>query len=754
MDDSTNTSPGNGDRNMTMTGSQSGEQPPPNETMNRTVERTCTQKLTIPTLEKQDCTSANMWWRKFVQYIEMTKDLDLSRMTNSKEILPQYRDQLEAEIKDIFLWAIGQNAITEMTKTVREREPSSLPLHKLYSLFRLHFTPERNVHHSRADFFELKREEGESAADVWKRILAIERNCEFETITAAELLASKFLSVIGKSTGDYDLKKKIRKSDMSVEAITEALHEHMYEKLHDSPETEEEKKIRYLNKRKAKSHKKQTDKPTKLKKMDCNRCGAPNWSRQHECPARGKKCAKCEKIGHYAKCCRTNKKINRIQEHETSSAEEDDWSPNTIHCINQKIHSTRQVNKDGPDFFTLTACLPCKMSGKNIKPNIPSTETNSLPPLNNPNEEIQMDFIGPITKNNRRFYILPSMDRYSKWPAASFCTSTDCETAVKFLEHYNQLNSIPKTIKSDIATAFTGRLFREFCKKHNFRLIYGTPYIHTPTGLVERGVRTLKENHLTNLIAGERFGKALDMSLDVMRKTPLTRLKKSAFELHYGRKPDTEINNLRNLDEIEKLTKRSVSAKPDTLQVYFFSGAGGVSDQLPMKPKKGARGVSNYPFSFLEKKHQRNKFESAYSDKLQLAISGTRNTVATPNGRVIHRKLISKPIETFEQESNNRGTGPRGSDGRFVRSPSRQRRTMVIDSEDGSEAPLMEWANQKTPESPNTTVTKKGSLGRGRLKLIRDRNSSNSPQTSPDNNPTQGSSTGPLTITTTNITDT
>ena len=53
---------------------------------------------------------------------------------------------------------------------------------------------------------------------------------------------------------------------MSVEAITEALHEHMYEKLNDSPETEEEKKIRYLNKRKAKNHKEQTDKPTKFKK--------------------------------------------------------------------------------------------------------------------------------------------------------------------------------------------------------------------------------------------------------------------------------------------------------------------------------------------------------------------------------------------------------------------------------------------------------------------------------------------------------
>ena len=105
----------------------------------------------------------------------MTKEIDLSIMTNNKEILPQFPDQLELEIKDKLLWAIGQTAITEMTKTVREREPSSLPLHKLYTLFRLHFTPERNVQHSRADFFDLKRGNGESATDVWKRILEVEK---------------------------------------------------------------------------------------------------------------------------------------------------------------------------------------------------------------------------------------------------------------------------------------------------------------------------------------------------------------------------------------------------------------------------------------------------------------------------------------------------------------------------------------------------------------------------------------------------
>ena len=139
-----------GESTQMSTGTQQGGQilQNQNETMNRTVDRTCTRKLTIPTLEKQDQANTSMWWRKFGQYIKMTKDIDLSTMTNSKELLPQYRDQLETNIKDIFIWAIGQNAITEMTKTAREREPSSVPLHKLYTLFRLHFNPERNVHRS------------------------------------------------------------------------------------------------------------------------------------------------------------------------------------------------------------------------------------------------------------------------------------------------------------------------------------------------------------------------------------------------------------------------------------------------------------------------------------------------------------------------------------------------------------------------------------------------------------------------------
>ena len=53
---------------------------------------------------------------------------------------------------------------------------------------------------------------------------------------------------------------------MSVEAITDAIPEYTYDKLNDSPETEEEKKIRYLNKRKIKPTKEQPENRQNSKK--------------------------------------------------------------------------------------------------------------------------------------------------------------------------------------------------------------------------------------------------------------------------------------------------------------------------------------------------------------------------------------------------------------------------------------------------------------------------------------------------------
>ena len=68
------------------------------------------------------------------------------------------------------------------------------------------------------------------------------------------------------------------------------------------------------------------------------------------------------------------------------------------------------------------SCPSCRAAGKNIISQIPSTEKNHLEILTEPNQEIQLDFTGPIKSKTRGdVYILVNIDRFSKWPTAQIC---------------------------------------------------------------------------------------------------------------------------------------------------------------------------------------------------------------------------------------------------------------------------------------------------------------------------------------------
>ena len=201
-------------------------------------------------------------------------------------------------------------------------------------------------------------------------------------------------------------------------------------------------------------------------------------------------------------------------------------------AINKMTHAAKpfwwpKLNKDIQT--KCNECIPCKISGKSIKPQIPMTEINYLPPVEKPNEEIQLDFIGPIRFKHRRFYILISIDRYSRWPAACICEASTGKTAKIFLHQYILLNGIPQVIRTDKGIAFTGKEFRQMCKNLHIKLIYGTPYIHTATGLVERGIKTLKDLMRTNLEDKCNLNDALYQSLMVMRMTIHSKTKETPF---------------------------------------------------------------------------------------------------------------------------------------------------------------------------------------------------------------------------------
>ena len=141
----------------------------------------------------------------------------------------------------------------------------------------------------------------------------------FKEIIAAKRIASKFLSVIGKGTKYKELKKK-KRGNLTIEDITEAIHEHKYDKMNESLECQDGEKTREKKKeRKQRPEKEEHGNHKKYKTNDCNRCSAPNWSKIHECSTPGKKCAgNCRKIGQFARVCCTTKQIRHIKEEDIS----------------------------------------------------------------------------------------------------------------------------------------------------------------------------------------------------------------------------------------------------------------------------------------------------------------------------------------------------------------------------------------------------------------------------------------------------
>ena len=93
----------------------------------------------------------------------------------------------------------------------------------------------------------------------------------------------------------------------------------------------------------------------------------------------------------------------------------------------------------------------------------------------------------------------------------------------------------------------------------------------------------------------------------------------------------------------------------------------------------------------------------------------------------------------------------RRPDGQLTKSPSKLRKTFIIESDNEPETLPPEKSNQTTPRQTDNATVIKGTFGRGRPKLIRERSGSSSPRNTPEET---DNSIGRPTTTTANMTDT
>ena len=315
------------------------------------------EKNTVPNLEAK-ATDGNpvftprQWLERFRQFCKREHKMDITPLVKGENMTDSGWSAKEQAIQEDFLWGVGPEALYQITRAEYKTEPDSIKVKDLIRLFTEFYMPKRNTYHNRGDFFWAKQTEEETPEDFRRRLIEIEKECNFNTISAEELLISKYMTAIT----DKKLRDKIMKEKtLELKKIIELIKQNTYEKKNKKntiPEalisTKEkqiikEEPIQRMEKFGARP------KNRNFGNRTCRFCNAPNWTPLHKCPALDANCNKCGKKGHYAKVCRqkmnNNRTVKRLTENEPNESDEpSSESEDSIHHI-KEVKKIDETNK-------------------------------------------------------------------------------------------------------------------------------------------------------------------------------------------------------------------------------------------------------------------------------------------------------------------------------------------------------------------------------------------------------------------------
>ena len=201
----------------------------------------------------------------------------------------------EPEIRQDLIWGAGPSAIENITKGEFNTDPDTINTERLLQLFKDYYMPKRNTYHSRGDFFWAKQEENETPEEHWRKLVSLEKKCEFKDIKQEDLLISKFITSI---TDKKLREKRIREKTMNLKTTMDLVTQDSYEKRHMQSTIPtalvKEKEI-----------KQEPIQKIQQKKNDCGFCEQQNWTPLHKCPAKAAEFKNSHKLGHFARVCRS-----------------------------------------------------------------------------------------------------------------------------------------------------------------------------------------------------------------------------------------------------------------------------------------------------------------------------------------------------------------------------------------------------------------------------------------------------------------
>ena len=315
------------------------------------------EKNIVPNLEAKATDgypvfTPRQWLERFRQFCKREHKIDIAPLLKGEDITDTGWTGKEQLIQEDFLWGVGPEALYQITRAEYKTEPDSIKVKDLIRFFTEFYMPKRNIYHNRGDFFWAKQTEEETPEEFWRQLIENEKECNFNTISAEELLISKYMTAIT----DKKLRDKIMKEKtLELKKVIELIKQNTYEKKNKKntiPEALISTKEKQIIKEEPIQRMERFGVRPKNKNFGnrtCRFCTAPNWTPMHKCPALDVNCNKCGKKGHYAKAWRqktnSNRTVKRLTEDEPNESERSSSeSEESIHHI-KEIKKLDETNK-------------------------------------------------------------------------------------------------------------------------------------------------------------------------------------------------------------------------------------------------------------------------------------------------------------------------------------------------------------------------------------------------------------------------
>ena len=102
----------------------------------------------------------------------------------------------------------------------------------------------------------------------------------------------------------------------------------------------------------------------------------------------------------------------------------------------------------------------CRDKGKNLKVISEKKHYTTLDAVVEPNEEIQLDFAGPLTdENDKEVYLLVGVDRFSRFPYAKVVSNNRADRIIRFMQNHIVNHAVPRNIRCDQEEGFRALIF-------------------------------------------------------------------------------------------------------------------------------------------------------------------------------------------------------------------------------------------------------------------------------------------------------